>query len=548
MAPLETVAPLAFMAISSVLLDSSLPAHEVSDRLVVQTMLLLAVSAQQGTAQNTNDVVATCAYGTICFSMLHASLKIRAFPYLKFTQLLAPGSLVPLGVALVKEEEVSLGLMALSFLSSLAVLVFWQGYKVRQERLQQSLVGMPLAANVLSSSFTLDESVWWDWTPPQVLQWVALHVPEMSSCLQLLTMQQLDGSTLDGLDCTTLQSFGIPFGPSQHLDRELYQLTLRYPKPHTPQEPEPLSTLDDWFRPTTSSRLSYAEPPSTETPGDMDGFSPQMAERAKELMQERFGMNLPELRSVRPRADDTTNNPESMQMREATTAGQHTWSTDHATQDVMTQAMFGEGAVSQSFQSMSPPAALMDAMPPNIREIAMRRPDLVNKMLADRHRSSAPLDVGTIEGITPQPLQVQQDGQRYTEMAVHPHSAGTPQLDANAAAESLESKAASVVPSTLFDAMPPDIREIAMRRPDLVSKVLSSRIPPTVSEESLHSKPPHKRSVGNGEAIKHAGSPTNRFDEAAALAEEWDGDGDDESVSLLRKRTSKVPESGKPLG
>ena len=240
--------------------------------------------------------------------------------------------------------------------------------------------------------------------------------------LRTLAPHYLCGDVLDSLTLSQLvHTLHVPYGPAVILIRDIARLTQRYPKPPTSTSPE-----DD---PTTTTSIGRAMHPSywlevhdqeyyhkehkDRTPHHFAGMphddddpipatpppaiDPELEKRLATLMKERYGIELPTIRrrtSTRqvPHKDDDDNKTSSLCDEDNQQDGPHCGLgndqfTSSRNSSRLVPPILEPSHVTTSPQGPSnhhglpPPATLLENMPPRIREIAERRPDLVQALL-----------------------------------------------------------------------------------------------------------------------------------------------------------------------
>jgi len=282
----------------------------------------------------------------------------------------------------------------------------------------------------------------------------------------LLTPHRIHGALLPHLAVPDWRAMGLVYGDAVALHVRIVELRCRWPAPPEvfgggevrgsdgvklgEEEEKRGIDLEGWLRDGEKSigecRQSLAvieegDDGEDGMGGGVDGVRMGMEtagmERAEEIMSKRFGLHLPQLRTTTA-VDErgTTPHPLPPPFSTATTPPIH----------------------------QNPPLhAITDAMPANIREIASRRPDLMQTLLQN----------------PPPPIS--------------------------------SANATPAVPRSVVDAMPAGIREIASRRPDLVRSLLLQQQRPGAQPKVPRPKEqlrPHLRlpvkSGGGGESLLSA--------------------------------------------
>jgi hypothetical protein len=281
----------------------------------------------------------------------------------------------------------------------------------------------------------MDESQWFTWDRKQTLQWMSrqLHTQsnpqreeaceDVEKIVSKLESQRIIGDVLDGLaDVTKLMLLRIPFGPACRLSGAIERLIHQFPKPSIASDLQDLTTLTtgpSWLsqhdRQYNSAGMRLQEIPYAATSQDYGNEAahqrPVMLEtcqlndetqnitkaeedRLNRLMMERFGLELPKIRSKTSAVDGGSTNS--------------TPTVRFAKDPCLTESGEGKGTKTNppsSFPSTAMreqrdvpiPQHVWDDMPPHIQEIAERRPDLVVQLLQQKQQSqeaSTPLQSG----------------------------------------------------------------------------------------------------------------------------------------------------------
>jgi len=344
-----------------------------------------------------------------------------------------------------------------------------------------------------SSSFGLDESQWYTWTRIQTIQWFTQQLSmtndddvncnnnnnnkygggglqrdglvktnvcdpaeleeEQDMIITILTPHRITGNVLDMLDDSQLVALGLPYGTAAHLSDSIAHLIEKYPTPllhsvnktrrqrkigrrnhhsgivyddENPNTSYALDLHDDEYNSLGRSRqqvmkkmrggggISHDEEiqmqqqhqrrPVSSSPHEMDidhqdqhpqhhqsitpeegGMTDELHQQLNDVMKERFGLELPKLK-----ADDFYAATQLLSGKESNRMSSHPLATNMTTNtntdahgndyintnqprsDSSTGG--GGGSSPKSLENM------LDGMPPHLREIAKRRPDLIEKI------------------------------------------------------------------------------------------------------------------------------------------------------------------------
>lgn len=264
--------------------------------------------------------------------------------------------------------------------------------------------------------------------------------------LQRLAPHHISGDILDSLTVECLvQVLQIPYNPAYRLTSAVQRLTQMYPKPRdeyytSSTSPTTFSnptwlqeefTHEDWL---TLHDREYNQPashhypkptPPILSPGQqmaMPTIDPQQEERLAQIMKDRFGLELPRIQT--PMHHNQTQQPTPLQQSippamelsrqyepnepsmlplqprpqlqdlstpySATSAQESTYKGDvnNKEQDTKWPPPPPPPPTGEKSSKSTVPQALLDQMPENIREIATRRPDIVEMFLAKRTKEA----------------------------------------------------------------------------------------------------------------------------------------------------------------
>ena len=314
-------------------------------------------------------------------------------------------------------------MMMVSYVVSLLVAQFIQRLFKRRRGRRNVLVGIPLVngyrcadeGGASSTMLQLWPDRWHEWSPEEVAQWVATlpqlgrssshHVgysggrPSNSSgpyqhYAALLLEECVDGAALASISIDALRSLGLPYGHAAALRRDVDEvLVARYGTGdmHLREEGAGLqhSTIINEFDEVGGSGVARREING----GTVDSIEPQMAEQASQLFAQRFGgMKLARFQTGEESspAADASGFQQGIVTGTTTSvsAGLVTVDEDSATV-----------AVAEGKDDTAPLAPLgqdlLSSMPPHVREVAMRNPDLVRSMMLRRQNRSTRINNGS---------------------------------------------------------------------------------------------------------------------------------------------------------
>ena len=240
--------------------------------------------------------------------------------------------------------------------------------------------------------------------------------------LRTLAPHYLCGDVLDSLTLSQLvHTLHVPYGPAVILIRDIARLTQRYPKPPDEDDPTTTASIGRAMHPSywleVHDQEYYHKEHKDRTPHHFAGMphddddpipatpppaiDPELEKRLATLMKERYGIELPTIRrrtSTRhvPHKDqnDDDDNKTSSCHAEKQQDGPHCGggddqftSTRNSSRSVPPPPLLLPPSQGPSnHHGVLPPASLLENMPPRIREIAERRPDLVQALLLKQQR------------------------------------------------------------------------------------------------------------------------------------------------------------------
>ena len=321
---------------------------------------------------------------------------------------------------------------------------WWQDLSRRRAKQEDELVGIPLArrqggGGLLSTTMTTrttgtttdrygyvsggtqdtaeDESNWERWNPSQVLIWIARQEEEwIPTVCEPIATECLSGVLLASLSVTDLRSMGVPYGPARLVVARIRERLLRrYP----PRQVSMETTMTEggydahvdpygWSMPSMSSQpqpqpqqygginpgslqqsaspgidafgTSTMMSPPKPTPGDLPELDGSIQQRAEALMQDRFGLHLPEIKGGTERMDfgNDSRKPAStggVAHQPVREGNESTKLKTTATTPTPTPTTTIPGGI---------PSLVWDKMPQHIREIALNKPELVMELLNQR--------------------------------------------------------------------------------------------------------------------------------------------------------------------
>jgi hypothetical protein len=260
----------------------------------------------------------------------------------------------------------------------------------------------------------VDESHWYLWNRRQTLGWLSQQLMEKECTLSTLVPQSMDdlkaehdvivsklavhlvsGDVLEELaDVSILILLQIPFGPACRLSKSIGRLVNRYPNPETERSfggpsvgvmntmESCLSQHDQEYNSSrftdTMESFSAVTPPkihmmaALDVPHATETHSSKDVDRRSDVTNESCGLEMPKVHS------DNVKIPESSIGHDPMQQPRHRIPSEPVTSD--------HSSTSISDAAIQIPQRFLDQMPPFIQEIAKRRPELVNQLLAQKQR------------------------------------------------------------------------------------------------------------------------------------------------------------------
>ena len=215
-----------------------------------------------------------------------------------------------------------------------------------------------------------------------------------------LKKQRVDGASLSYLTLDHLLNFGIVFGVAVQLIKCLDELIPNDRRCEEAYDEEMANgkgeaLLPSWYHQSSNTDTSNTHgETSIDAGGSQEGL--EMSKRAQSVMKERFGMALPTLRGQEDTNIDEhdANNAEQYNREESMQSQQKYVNHNHFNdRGGITRSYDGTLMDNQEIPFQSSPLGqqnideILNAMPPHVRDIAERNPDLVSKLLLEKRRS-----------------------------------------------------------------------------------------------------------------------------------------------------------------
>ncbi len=323
------------------------------------------------------------------------------------------------------------------FVVSLAVSWVLQWHRHRKariaDRVQGILGSIPSTHDFFPSQrIDLDLSHWFEWHVAQTWTWISNElVADLSydtqSVLRLLAPHQLNGKALDTLTIQHLVGIlNVPYGPAVQLSHAIDTLKQRYPKPQyestsmetsfSPRvrsEPDWLTLHDQQYYMRPSSHFSSdVSDQRLLSHLDLPAMDPGQEKRLASLMSERYGLHLPTIRTLERHQDESMilkppvpntdgqlfTNPSVPTIGESSLLWSDAQRTSHSLKSGDPDSRSQDELIDHSPAVHSQiPSAVFEQMPPKIREIAERRPNLVKQLLILKKQSQETLKTHSME-------------------------------------------------------------------------------------------------------------------------------------------------------
>ncbi len=517
-----SIIPVVLIASSAILLDRTMRYETILHRCQIQIWMWLALFLASSLNWSENDsnydnpqqrmLISLWAHGTLFFNLtaiLAEGLKNNNIGLSKrqeATRMILP--ILPIScwwpmilvtvasilVEVTTSVEGFLSILALwklslwTFLATFLFLWFLRAVAARRQKISADLQGMPTTATSgdwsggiiaricvmepysgynkpadaapLDACY-LDERQWYTWSNLETMQWFVQQLKDNSEgnqkIVSLLAAQCITGDVLDSLvDVSQLVALRIPFGPACRLSDAVVGLVERYPKPRiingvrqrrrrgdawTSNERHSsrdcLDLHDDQYnnnhhgesneseqqvrsqsselqamganeelrrgRPAPPSHV--AQPQQAYQNGSRNQMSEEQHEKLNRVMKDRFGLELPKLRATDFLEVQNGLNAQNGRKAQVPNEGmtqptaEPTMRTNNysigTTAVPIEQTVSTNGSpsmptrnVSPSIQSTGIPDHILKGMPPELREIAKRRPDLVETIWKQKQQQA----------------------------------------------------------------------------------------------------------------------------------------------------------------
>eukprot|EP00581_Thalassiosira_minuscula_P012504 CAMPEP_0183730002 /NCGR_PEP_ID=MMETSP0737-20130205/31720_1 /TAXON_ID=385413 /ORGANISM="Thalassiosira miniscula, Strain CCMP1093" /LENGTH=243 /DNA_ID=CAMNT_0025962353 /DNA_START=528 /DNA_END=1256 /DNA_ORIENTATION=+ len=210
--------------------------------------------------------------------------------------------------------------------------------------------------------------------------------------MKALKKQRIDGRSLAYLTLDHLLKFGIAFGVAVRLVSCLDDLIPNRTELLNHEEDTGDELLPSWYVSNDGTGKSHNKRTNQLANNEYESYSAgkqelEMTERAQTIMKERFGMSLPT-----PRGQDVGNHSDEEAQANIPNQNQP-YPIEKPMQSTVSDIdnrTLGEASIGESTQPVvqhpTNIEAMLNAMPPHIRGVAERRPDLVSKLLLEKQQ------------------------------------------------------------------------------------------------------------------------------------------------------------------
>lgn len=480
--------------LAAVCIDLSFPSENVRDRFIALVMLLLCAmlennnlfaisSSSQMNFEKT--FVTTAIFFTILISIARTA-TLKLIPKRKtrmmmdsFTRLASMCSFISLllNICFSVLDHTDLDHFSLSkFFKWFGITFFiqfqWNFFRFRQKRRRRRSIEMSLSSSLyMSGTNQINEQNWYEWDSEKFLWWVSSKMDEtiQDHIKRTLAPENIDGKCLDYLTLSDLRSFGLSYGDAIFIMNEIHKLKSihdggvyrRNDQRYMHYRCNQTAVIDGeeinpGFEMTNDHSRMENKEKKNESIGDDIQMSDEILSKAKDIMSERFGIALPEM-SISESVPETESHESK---RESIKVSSRSRSTGKQTNAPNERSDSIEDGLSTS-------RSMLNSMPSHVQEIARRRPDLFKQVMTSKVEKFS-------DGNKTQFYQVP-----TSEKKTHVESKKEVKnifLSETSSQTITKSTIDDVLSNRVIESMPPNIKEIVMRRPDLVQQLISSKV------------------------------------------------------------------------
>ena len=372
----------------------------------------------------------------------------------------------------------------------------------------------------------LDESQWYTWTVTEVMEWLLEHgLPPQHHCIirhglvdppenetfqdpcatpsatttttlsstdsyfhttvvPRLVWEGVDGRVLEGLDHDALRHMEVPYGLAAPLLEQIRtRLIHRYPRREDHRSNNSSDqgrgwTLEDPYdsnEPNNHDRQNqkvqqqplFGPSDTHHTYHSKSSREPYLdkneMEQMRAAMQERYGLELPELASPAPPTPSLSNRNTNDDKNQSDIF-QRTHKEHNSSLDSTNKESSRDGVASSSTGTESdvvPSPSLLALMPPHIRDIVQEKPHLWQQLQRIQQQSRQQINTATNAATTTAMEETTNGTNHHDE----------PALSENASRDS----STAMIPPEILQNLPPRVKEVALRNPDVFLQMLQSK-------------------------------------------------------------------------
>ena len=313
------------------------------------------------------------------------------------------------------------------YVVSIASFCAFQWHKKRQKRLEKewkATLSIPTTANNNDKDF-MDYSQWYNWDVITTLRWISSVFKDNDDesgtvVVQQLAQHRIHGAVLETLTVSQLLALNVPYGPACQLAHEIQKKLVRtHPQPREMEsmtkmsmntQSQPFLESNDQQQSTAwldlhdqeyNSGLTRA---SSLASSDNDvelvtlqdnhkrtiqKIDPEQEKRMEAMMKERFGLDLPKLKTSEEMGNNHVEDASNSLVETQPLIQSSPISPPIDTKYNIPSAQVESKASEPTIAGI--PMELLKKMPPQILDIAKRRPELVKQMLQNHERKLQPV-------------------------------------------------------------------------------------------------------------------------------------------------------------
>lgn len=313
------------------------------------------------------------------------------------------------------------------YVISIASFCTFQWHKKRQKRLEKewkATLSIHTTTNNNDKDF-MDYSQWYNWDVITTLRWISSVYKDNDDengtvVVQQLAQHRVHGAVLETLTVSQLLALNVPYGPACQLAHEIQKKLVRtHPQPREMEsmtkmpmntQSQPFLESNDQLQSTAwldlhdqeyNSGLTRA---SSLASSDNDvelvtlqdkhkrtiqKIDPEQEKRMEAMMKERFGLDLPKLKTSEEMGNNHVEDASNSLMETQPLIQSSPISPPIDTKYNIPSAQVESKASEPTIAGI--PMELLKKMPPQILDIAKRRPELVKQMLRNHEKKLQPV-------------------------------------------------------------------------------------------------------------------------------------------------------------